>query len=54
MVREELFPVVFENPLESETAFADGFHNGLNPASIPDSATNYYSPEGGSYFRTFV
>nr|VFK60062.1 MAG: Transposase [Candidatus Kentron sp. TC] len=48
MVREELFPVVLENPLESEMAFVDGFHNGLNSTSIPDSATNYYCPEGGS------
>nr|VFK45461.1 MAG: hypothetical protein BECKTC1821E_GA0114239_10496 [Candidatus Kentron sp. TC] len=46
MVREELFPVILENPLKSEMAFADGFHNGLNPTSIPDSATNYYCPEG--------
>nr|VFK45450.1 MAG: hypothetical protein BECKTC1821E_GA0114239_10491 [Candidatus Kentron sp. TC] len=38
MVREELFPVVLETPLESEIAFADGFHDGLNPTSIPDSA----------------
>ena len=46
MVREELFPVVLETPLESEIAFADGFHDGLNPTSIPDSTTNYYCPEG--------
>ena len=48
MVREELFPVVLENPLESEMPFADGFHNGLNPTSVPDSTTNYYCPEGAS------
>nr|VFK38486.1 MAG: hypothetical protein BECKTC1821E_GA0114239_1002100 [Candidatus Kentron sp. TC]VFK53315.1 MAG: hypothetical protein BECKTC1821F_GA0114240_100299 [Candidatus Kentron sp. TC] len=48
MLQEELFPVVLENPLESEMAFADGSHNGLNPTSIPDSATNYYCPEGAS------
>ena len=45
-VREELFPAVLENPLESEMAFADGFHDGLNPTSIPDSTTSYYCPEG--------
>ena len=50
MVREELFPVVLENSLESEMPFSDGFHNGLNPTSTPDSATNYYCPEGESCF----
>nr|VFK58822.1 MAG: hypothetical protein BECKTC1821F_GA0114240_10274 [Candidatus Kentron sp. TC] len=50
MVREELFPVVFETPLESEIAFADGFHNRLNSTSIPDSTVNGYLSRRGGLF----